>query len=629
MKFEELNIESVFLKAVEDMGFEEMSPIQESAIPLILEGKDIIGQAQTGTGKTAAFGIPLLQRIDPEVKELQAIILCPTRELAIQVSDELHRLCKYTHGIKIVPVYGGADIVRQIKALKSGAQILVGTPGRTLDHMRRKTVKCGHVKCMVLDEADEMLDMGFREDIETVLKEIPGERQTMLFSATMPQPIIDIANTFMQDVKLVKVVKKELTVTNIEQYYYDVREEDKTEALCRLLDVHTPALSIIFCNTKLRVAELVNDLQSRGYVVEGLHGDMNQQDRLRVMQNCRAGKTGILIATDVAARGIDIEHVDAVFNYDLPQDVEYYVHRIGRTGRAGRAGMSFSFVTRREFYRLREIEKYCKTRIEPRTLPTRQEIVSCRVGALAEELKTITEQQDLHVVQSVMDELLFDSGLTSLQATAALLYKYGNLDIKEITPVARTERKHADRKGSRSLTEREPMARMFLTVGKRDGIKPGNILGAIAGESGVDGSRIGAIDMYDSYSFLDVPQEDAERILASMRGKRINGRFVRMELAGEEGRGEASGRRVRGHAGKTERKGGSLTIGAAAGQDERKKHDSKHGKKATLQEKSGNKEGHSSGKRKAMQNENRKHSEAAERSERSRRAHHKIEKKRR
>ncbi|MDE7060451.1 MAG: DEAD/DEAH box helicase, partial [Lachnospiraceae bacterium] len=314
MRFDELELQSPLLRAVTEMGFEEMTPIQAQAIPVVLSGQDIIGQAQTGTGKTAAFGLPILQNIDPKKKSLQAVILCPTRELAIQVSEEMHKFAKFLHGIKIVPIYGGQEIVRQIKALKAGTQIVIGTPGRVMDHMRRKTVKFDDVKIVALDEADEMLNMGFREDIETILRDVPGERQTLLFSATMPQPIMEIARMYQHNAVHIRVVKKELTVPKIEQYYYEVRPKAKLDALTRLLDMYAPKLSLIFCNTKRQVDELVAALQARGYFAEGLHGDLKQQQRDRVMNSFRGGKTDILVATDVAARGIDVDDVEAVFN---------------------------------------------------------------------------------------------------------------------------------------------------------------------------------------------------------------------------------------------------------------------------------------------------------------------------
>ena len=363
-KFEELQLDDRIIRAITEMGFEEASPIQAQAIPVVLEGRDMIGQAQTGTGKTAAFGLPLLQKVDPKVKKLQAIVLLPTRELAIQVAEELRRFAKFMHGIKVLPVYGGQDIVRQIRALKDGTQIVVGTPGRVMDHMRRKTVKMDHVHTVVLDEADEMLNMGFLEDMETILSQLPEERQTLMFSATMPQAIADIAKKFQKDPVTVRVIKKELTVPKVTQYYYEVKPKNKVEVMCRLLDMYAPKLSVAFCNTKKQVDELVQALQGRGYFAEGLHGDLKQEQRDRVMGSFRNGATEILVATDVAARGIDVDDVEAVFNYDIPQDDEYYVHRIGRTGRAGVPGHAVSLVSDDEKDLLSAIEKLLKKRID-------------------------------------------------------------------------------------------------------------------------------------------------------------------------------------------------------------------------------------------------------------------------
>ena len=370
VRFDELNLYPQVLRAIKEMGFEEATPIQSRAIPAVMSGADVIGQAQTGTGKTASFGIPVLHKVDVNSKKTQVLILSPTRELAIQVCEEIRKLAKYMHGIKVLPVYGGQDITRQIKALKGGAQIIIGTPGRVMDHLRRKTIRCDAVNTIVLDEADEMLNMGFREDIETILEYIPQEgRQTVLFSATMPKPILDITKKYQHDAVNIKVVKKELTVPSIEQYYYDVKRKDKTEVLTRLLDYYNPKLSLVFCNTKKMVDELTDALKDRGYLAEGLHGDMKQVQRDRVMKAFRSGRVEILIATDVAARGIDVDDVEAVFNYDIPQDDEYYVHRIGRTGRAGKEGTAISFVTSGEEHLVTEFQRRVDMVIEKMAVP--------------------------------------------------------------------------------------------------------------------------------------------------------------------------------------------------------------------------------------------------------------------
>ena len=409
IRFEDLELDAKIMRAITDMGFEAASPIQGQAIPLELQGLDIIGQAQTGTGKTAAFGIPLLQKIDPKNKKPQAIILCPTRELAIQVSEEIRRLAKYMHGVKVLPIYGGQEIGRQIRSLKDGVQVIIGTPGRVMDHMRRKTVKMDQIHTVVLDEADEMLNMGFLEDMETILSALPEERQTLMFSATMPQAIQRIATNFQKDPQIVRVVKKELTVPKVTQYYYEVKPKNKLEVMCRLLDLYDPKLSVVFCNTKKQVDELVQGLQGRGYFAEGLHGDMKQAQRDRVMEGFRKGKTEILVATDVAARGIDVDEVEAVFNYDLPQDDEYYVHRIGRTGRAGRTGIAFSFVVGREVYKLRDIQRYCKTKIIPQAVPSLDDITEIKAEKILEQAGCVMNEMDLSPIVHILEKKLLET----------------------------------------------------------------------------------------------------------------------------------------------------------------------------------------------------------------------------
>lgn len=421
VRFEEMGLSEEIQKAVRYMGFEEASPIQAKAIPAMISGIDLIGQAQTGTGKTAAFGIPILEKVDPKLKKLQAIVLCPTRELAIQVADEIRNLSRYMHGIKVLPIYGGQDIVKQIRSLKSGTQIVIGTPGRVMDHMRRKTMKLDFVHTVVLDEADEMLNMGFREDIEFVLSGVPEERQTVLFSATMPKPIMEITKKFQNNAKVIKVTKKELTVPNIEQYYYDVKPKKKEEVLSRLLDIYSPRLSVVFCNTKKQVDLLVNALLGRGYFAAGLHGDMKQEQRDRVMQGFRTGKTEILVATDVAARGIDVDEVEAVFNYDLPQDDEYYVHRIGRTGRAGREGRAFSFVSGKEVYKLKEIQRYCKTKIYAQKVPSLNDVANTKMENILDDVERVIEQEDLDMMINAIEERVNNSEFTAMDMAAAFL----------------------------------------------------------------------------------------------------------------------------------------------------------------------------------------------------------------
>lgn len=524
MKFEELNIDERILRAIEDMGFEETSPIQTQAIPAVCEGIDVVGQAQTGTGKTAAYTIPMLMKIDPQIKKPQAIVLCPTRELAVQVAEEIRKLAKYMSDIKVLPVYGGQEIVRQIKSLKTGVQIIVGTPGRVMDHMRRKTVKFDNINMVILDEADEMLDMGFREDMETILTETPQDRQTVMFSATMPKAIMDIARNFQKDARVIKVVRKELTVSNIEQFYYEVRPKNKTEVLCRLIDIYNPRLSVVFCNTKRQVDELISELKGRGYFADGIHGDMKQQQRDRVMDDFRSGNVDILIATDVAARGIDVDDVDMVFNYDIPQDEEYYVHRIGRTGRAGRSGMALSFISGKEVYKLKDIERYCKTKILAKPVPSLDDVKNTKLDNMFDKIKQTIEEGGLTDMVNLVEEHVNQEEYTSMDMAAALLKMLIGDTLDRVDEV---EDFHfdMDRDDSR-------MVRLFINIGKKDKIKPSNILGAIAGESGMPGKLVGAIDMMDNYTFVDVPAKHAEAVLAAMNDNvLIKGRKVNVEKA--------------------------------------------------------------------------------------------------
>ena len=554
IRFDELQLDERILRAVTDMGFEATTPIQAQAIPVQLEGRDVIGQAQTGTGKTAAFGIPLLQKINPKSRKLQAIALCPTRELAIQVAEEVRRLAQHMKGIKVLPIYGGQDIVRQIRGLREGVQIVIGTPGRVMDHMRRETMKCDNVQTVILDEADEMLNMGFLEDMETILTQLPEDRQTVMFSATMPMEIQEIARKFQQNPVNVKVVKKELTVPKVTQYYYEVKPKTKVEVMCRLLDMYAPKLSVAFCNTKKQVDELVQELQGRGYFAEGLHGDLKQEQRDRVMNSFRNGATEILVATDVAARGIDVDDVGAVFNYDIPQDDEYYVHRIGRTGRAGKGGIAFSFVVGKEVYKLRDIQRYCKTRIIPQAIPSLDDITAIKAEKIMEQVKEVLSETDLSSMVHIIEQKLMEEDYTSLDVAAALLkLSMGeeNEDIAESGRLARSldeldrygwdgrdngrnsrGRKGRGTKGVKNGREgRGDMVRLFVNIGKNQNVKPGDILGAIAGESGIPGRMVGSIDMYDKYTFVEVPGENADVVMKAMKHVKIKGKSIHMEAA--------------------------------------------------------------------------------------------------
>lgn len=433
VKYSESSLDSRIIRAVAEMGFDDMTPIQSQAIPVLLEGKDIIGQAQTGTGKTAAFGIPLVQSVNPEDRWVQAIVLCPTRELAIQAANEIRRFSKFMSSIKIVPVYGGQDITGQIKLIKSGAQIVVGTPGRVMDHMRRRTLKLDNIKMVVLDEADEMLNMGFREDMETILKEMPNEHQTALFSATMPKAILDITRSYQkEDAVHIKVAAKELTIPLVKQYYYTVKGKYKAEAVKRLLQSNDIKRSIIFCNTKKMVDDLVGILKGQGYRAEGLHGDLSQKQRDMVMKHFRGRNTEILIATDVAARGIDVDDLEAVINYDIPQDIEYYVHRIGRTGRAGKEGVAFTLISGREIYKIRDIEKICRTKMMEGKLPSAAEITAIQAEKYISKAKEYIDADKIVRIKNIIEYEVSKGEVTAEELAAAFLKMHIGEETTEI-----------------------------------------------------------------------------------------------------------------------------------------------------------------------------------------------------
>jgi ATP-dependent RNA helicase DeaD len=432
--FNEFGLEPKVLRAITEMGFEEATPIQEKTIPLALEGKDLIGQAQTGTGKTAAFGVPLIHKIDVTEDRIVALIMCPTRELAIQVAEEIGKLGRFK-GIRSLPIYGGQDIVKQIRALKKRPQIIIGTPGRLLDHINRKTIKLDDVQTVILDEADEMLDMGFMEDIQSILKLVPENRHTMLFSATMPSNIQKLAQQFLREPEHVSVIPKQVSAPLIQQSYIEVQEKVKFDALCRLIDMEAPELAIVFGRTKRRVDELSEALQKRGYSAEGLHGDLSQNQRDNVMRKFRDGSIDVLVATDVAARGLDVSGVTHVINFDLPQDPESYVHRIGRTGRAGKEGTSYTFVTPREMDHLHLIERVTRHRITKRQLPTIAEAMEGKQRILAQQILEIVDNGDSHEFKAVAIQLLeqYDS-VALLAATMKLMAGERSEVPVELTP---------------------------------------------------------------------------------------------------------------------------------------------------------------------------------------------------
>jgi len=532
IKFSDLNLSENALKAVSDMGYELPSPIQSLAIPKLLTGIDLVGQAQTGTGKTAAFGIPIVEKVEGDRKVPQAIIIVPTRELAIQVAEQIYKLSAHFRKIRVLPVYGGQPIERQTTALRKGVQIIVGTPGRVLDHIRRKNLNLSEIQHLVLDEADEMLDMGFADDIKEILRCTPPERQTIMFSATMSREILSISKKYLKDAEVVRVKHEELTVPLITQSYFEVHTSKKFELLCRLMDIKMPKLSIVFVNTKKVAEELSSMLQSRGYFAEGLHGDLPQSRRNTVMNKFRNGDIDILVATDVAARGIDIDNVEAVFNYDFPQDEEFYVHRIGRTGRAGKEGHAYSFAFGKDFNKLKYIERYTKSKIKREKLPTSFDVSEVKTKNFITKIKEVLDAGDLDRYTSLLEGL---TGEYSSFDLAAALFKIAlplgkSSQEDDLSPPPRRE-SFSYRSGKPTST-----ARLFMNIGKREDISPAEIAKIISEETGVSGKSIGIVTVYDNFSFAEVARKHSQEIINKMSKSRVKGKTLFIEYAKERKR---------------------------------------------------------------------------------------------
>ncbi|SHE41501.1 ATP-dependent RNA helicase DeaD [Seinonella peptonophila] len=519
-RFDQFQLSPEILRGIHSLGFEEPSPIQVRCIPPVLVGDDVIGQAQTGPGKTAAFGIPILENIDTDKNFVQSLILAPTRELAIQVSEELRRIGR-SKRVRTLSIYGGQAIGRQVKALQQGVHVVVGTPGRLLDHLRRGTLQVDRVRTIVLDEADEMLDMGFIDDIEAVMNFLPNRQQMLLFSATMPPAIRNLANKYMRSPKYITVSHGEVTAPIIQQVYYRVLENFKVDALCRILDSEEGELSIIFCRTKKGVDELTESLQARGYLAGGLHGDLAQQQRDRVMNAFRQSEIELLIATDVAARGIDVGSVSHVINFDIPQDVESYVHRIGRTGRAGREGVALTLVTPREMKQLRLIEKEIGSRLRARELPTLEEVAAKQQQSwMAQIEETIQSGVDLSLFEDMVDEL--GQRFSAEKVAVAALH------------LAFSERfsRNVDATYNFGETGASPgMVRFFINVGRNVNMRPQELAKAIAEHAGISLRAVGRINIYDRFSFVEVPEDVAPFVYEALRQSKINGARVNMEPA--------------------------------------------------------------------------------------------------
>ncbi|MFK5883904.1 MAG: DEAD/DEAH box helicase [Candidatus Izemoplasma sp.] len=518
-------------KAITEMGFTEFTEIQEKTIPLLLDGHDVIGHSQTGTGKTAAFAIPILDKIDTSSKDIQALILCPTRELAVQVKEEILRIGKYMTGVKVIAVYGGDPIHRQITQLKKKPQIIVGTPGRTIDHINRKLLRLNNLKFMVLDEADEMLKMGFKEDIETILESASPKRQTLMFSATMPKPILNIAKRYMNDPKHVTVVSGAMTNENIIQYYYQVSPGNKTEATTRLIQVYNPKLTLVFCNTKRKVDQLTEELINKGYNVDKIHGDLPQTVRLDTLKKFKKGTITILVATDVAARGLDIKEVEAVINYDLPEKADYYVHRIGRTGRIGNTGYSFSLVTKREVEKLNEIFNKTSAVIKKRNIPSFDKVKDVKDDKIIENINNIIAENGLEDYREMAQKLIVDKD--PIEVISALLKVTARNDssreiVKDLNEDFTFKRKQRNNSG-RGVQENQ--VRFHLNIGKKLGVGPKELVEYITKNSNVRNREIKDVTVRNEFSFFTVSKKHKDEIMSNFTNTKYRSKRVSIQIA--------------------------------------------------------------------------------------------------
>lgn len=519
-RFSELGLSEPLTRAITDLGFEMPTPIQAKAIPVLLKGGDLIGQAQTGTGKTAAFALPLIEKMDISQNVTQALVLAPTRELAVQVAGGIYDLAKHT-GLRVVPVYGGQPIDRQFRALRNGAHIVVGTPGRVLDHLRRGSLKLDNVIFCALDEADEMMALGFTEDMDAILAELPEERQLAFFSATMPERIVQLTKKFLRNPIHVNIESKKRTLETTNQTYYDVPKGKKLEALARVLDMESPGPTIVFCRTRQETNDLCDNLRLRGYNAEALHGDMGQTERDRVMRRFRDGQADLLVATDVAARGLDIETVTHVINYDIPWDVEQYIHRIGRTGRAGRTGDAITLVEGKQRRQLEVIERMIGAKIKPARIPTAADIAARRRDIFKDTLREALDARQFDGHLPTVEDLLEDYDPAEI-AAAALHMLWQSQHTSPAVP---------DEADADFEQPEHGMSRIFIGLGRQDGLRPGDLVGAIAGEAGLNGKAIGVIDILDRVAFVEVPSGEADRVVQALRNTKLRNRKVKVQLA--------------------------------------------------------------------------------------------------
>ena len=531
--FEQLGLSPAVLRAISEMGFEQPTEIQARAIPAVLSGSDIIGRSHTGTGKTMAFGVPAveccLQHAD--CRETQVLVLCPTRELAMQACDEVRKLTRYTQAIRAVALYGGQPIQNQIPQLRRGAEIVIGTPGRIMDHIHRHTLKLDNLSMVVLDEADEMLNMGFREDIESILSYVPDGHQTLLFSATMPQAILDITDQYQHDPLMIETKSgPERTMDTIEQYYYEVPLGSKMDALALLLHTHEPRLSIIFCNTKKMVEELNRYLSEHGFHCSMLHGDMKQEARTAVMQAFKSGRTPILIATDVAARGIDVDDVDAVYNFDIPQDYEYYIHRIGRTGRAGKSGMSYTLAAgRRQVFQVRDISRFIGAPIAHKPLPCTQDIIDRKKDELVAEIREQLQKPGSSDCNPLIVKLM-DEGYSPEKLAESMMELLLQREMTDVPVLAIPRPVGGKQSGSPLPPPPEGYVRLRFSVGRYQRVAPNHIVAAIAEATRIPGKQIQKIYCYGEYSLVEVPSKYKNVIIQKVSGTKIGGHKTDVRL---------------------------------------------------------------------------------------------------
>ena len=566
--FGELGLAPAILQALTDIGYERPSPIQAGAIPPLLEGRDILGQAQTGTGKTAAFALPLLQRVDTSAQYPQLLILAPTRELALQVATACEEYAKHLSGLRILSIYGGQGYDSQLRNLRRGVQVIIGTPGRVMDHVRRGTLELDRLQTLVLDEADEMLRMGFLDDVEWILQHTPPKRQIALFSATMPNQIRHIAENYLTDPALIKIAAQTATASTIRQRYWTARGMSKTQALTRLLELKEHEAALIFVRTKTSTEELAEKLNAQGFPAAALHGDIAQAQRERIVDKLKSGELDIVIATDVVARGLDVERISHVINYDIPYDTESYIHRIGRTGRAGRQGDAILFIAPREQRLLSQIERATRQTLEPLDLPKAKDINALRVERLKQRLTEAASSEKAEQFNDVVSSLLNseENALTAEQiCTAALSLLYADapflLDEREpaLKP-ARDRRERSDRpergeraprgerserRDRRSAPPAEGMERFWIGVGHLHGVKPGNIVGAIANEAGLESRNIGRINISDEFSTVDLPRGMSVEKIRTLKRARICGQKLEIRPWTESGAPSNGGERKR------------------------------------------------------------------------------------